>query len=155
MEYGLFPLVAEAAGDMIASIPVDASEAELHPVIQGLDALSIVSAAVIGYVGVGIMLYGAFRAITQFTRYVFRRSVRLSHIRIEFGKHLALGLEFFVGKDIIESVVQPTWDELGKLAAIVLLRTALTVFLARELRELGEEMKVEQIERRLNPGKKA
>lgn len=150
MEFSVFPTVAEAAQAMIASIPGDAVEAELHPFIQGLDALSIVCAAVIGYVGIVIMMYGALRAAVQFMEYAWRRNVRLSRIRIDLGKHLALGLECFVGKDIIQTVVHPSWDDLGKLAVIVLLRAALTVFLARELKELAEEMKIERMERRMS-----
>ncbi|PIR49316.1 hypothetical protein COU79_05570 [Candidatus Peregrinibacteria bacterium CG10_big_fil_rev_8_21_14_0_10_54_7] len=64
-------------------------------------------------------------------------------IRIELGKHLALGLEFLVGKDIVESIVHPTWNDLGKLGAIIALRTVVTVFLSRELKEVEEELKVE------------
>lgn len=54
-----------------------------------------------------------------------------------------MGLEFLVGKDIIESVVHPTWDDLGKLGAIIILRTVVTIFLSRELKEVEEEFKLE------------
>lgn len=149
METNPFTTVAEAAGEMIEAIPVDAPEAQLHPLVHGLDALSIVSAAIIGYVGVSIMMYGAAKSAIEFAVYSVRKTTHLSHIRIELGKHLALGLEFFVGKDIIESVVQPSWDDLGKLGVIVLLRTILTVFLSRELKEVEQEMKIEKMEQKM------
>lgn len=155
MEQNPLQLVADATGEMIEAIPMDAPEAEMHPLVHGLDAISIVSATVIGYVGVGIMMYGAFRSTVQFLSYSIRKTTHLSHIRIELGKHLALGLEFFVGKDIIESVVHPSWDDLGKLGVIVLLRTILTVFLSRELKEVEEEMRIEKIERKMNRKKGA
>jgi uncharacterized membrane protein len=55
-------------------------------------------------------------------------------------------LEFLVGKDIVESIVHPTWDDLGKLGAIIILRTVVTIFLSRELKEVEEELNVESKE---------
>jgi uncharacterized membrane protein len=37
--------------------------------------------------------------------------------------------------DILATAIAPTWDEIGKLAAIAVLRTALNYFLERELKE--------------------
>jgi uncharacterized membrane protein len=121
----------------------------LPPLTAGLDSFSMVSAGIIGYVGVVIMMIGSIKALWLFTLYLATGKGRFSHIRIDLGKHLALGLEFFIGKDIIESVVHPTWDQLGKLGAIVLLRTVITIFLARELKEVEEEMRVEQMEKKI------
>lgn len=126
----------------------------LHPLVAGLDSFSIVSAGIIGYVGVAVLMIGSAKAIWMFTRFFATGRGRFSHIRIDLGKHLALGLEFFIGKDIIESVVHPTWDDLGKLGAIILLRTVITVFLSRELKEVEEEMKVEKQEMKMNRMKK-
>jgi uncharacterized membrane protein len=36
-------------------------------------------------------------------------------------------------------MIEPSWDQLGKLAAIVLLRTAIQYSLSRELREVAAE----------------
>lgn len=148
-----FVQLAEATESMIEAIPADAPEAELHPLVHGLDAISIVSAAAIGYVGVGVMMLGAVKAVYHYVQHIVRGDAHLAHIRIELGKHLALGLEFFVGKDIIESVVHPSWDDLGKLGVIVALRTILTVFLSRELKEVEEEIKVERLEARMERSK--
>lgn len=116
------------------------------PLTHGLDQFSITSAALIGYAGVGIIMYGTIRSFFQFLASIIGKQKNLSRIRIDLGKHLALGLEFFVGKDIIESVVHPTWDDLGKLGAIIVLRTVVTIFLSRELKEVEQEIKVEQEE---------
>lgn len=142
--------IKDSATTLLQATPTHEQEAAIHPLVHGLDSFSILCAAAIGYVGVAIMMVGAVKSIFQFGQYVATKNVHLSHIRIELGKHLALGLEFFVGKDIIESVVSPSWDDLGKLGAIVLLRTILTVFLARELKEVEEELTVEKMERSMN-----
>jgi hypothetical protein len=46
---------------------------------------------------------------------------------------LALALEFLLGADILRTAVEPSWDEIGRLAAIAAIRTALNFFLQREI----------------------
>lgn len=55
-------------------------------------------------------------------------------IRLALGRSLALALEFELGADILKTAVAPTWNDIGLLAAIAVLRTALNYFLERELR---------------------
>ncbi|WP_374868430.1 DUF1622 domain-containing protein [Pelatocladus sp. BLCC-F211] len=52
-------------------------------------------------------------------------------IRLSLGKSLTLSLEFALAADILRSVIAPTWDEIGKLAAIIALRTILNYFLSK------------------------
>jgi len=40
-----------------------------------------------------------------------------------------------LGADILATAIAPTWDQIGKLAAIAVIRTALNHFLRRELEE--------------------
>jgi uncharacterized membrane protein len=42
-------------------------------------------------------------------------------------------LEFELAADILNTAVTPTWNEIGKLAAIATLRTALNYFLQRDI----------------------
>lgn len=55
-------------------------------------------------------------------------------IRLSLGRSLALALELELGADILKTAVAPTWNDIGLLAAIAVLRTALNYFLERELR---------------------
>jgi uncharacterized membrane protein len=50
-----------------------------------------------------------------------------------YGMWLLLGLEFELAADIIGSVLSPTWQEVGKLGAIAVIRTFLNYFLERDL----------------------
>jgi uncharacterized membrane protein len=50
-----------------------------------------------------------------------------------FGMWLLLGLEFALAADIIGSVVAPTWQDIGELGAIAVIRTFLNYFLERDL----------------------
>ncbi|MBK0402026.1 DUF1622 domain-containing protein [Adhaeribacter sp. BT258] len=58
-----------------------------------------------------------------------------SGIRHNLGRSLALALEFLLGADILQTAVAPTWDDIGKLAAIAVLRTGLNYFLELEMKE--------------------
>lgn len=50
-----------------------------------------------------------------------------------FAVWLALSLEFALAADIADTVIAPTWDDIGKLAAIATIRTVLNLFLERDL----------------------
>ena len=61
-------------------------------------------------------------------------AVPKEEIRLSLGRSLALALELELGADILKTAVAPTWNDIGLLAAIAVLRTALNYFLERELR---------------------
>ena len=69
------------------------------------------------------------------------RSIRISskdvftETRLTLARYLALALELQLGADILSTAVSPSWDQIGKLAAIAVIRTALNYFLLRELHE--------------------
>lgn len=46
-------------------------------------------------------------------------------LRVEFGHRIVLALEFFISADIIRSIQTPSFQELGRLGAIVVIRTVL------------------------------
>ncbi|HYU19372.1 MAG TPA: DUF1622 domain-containing protein [Chloroflexota bacterium] len=54
-------------------------------------------------------------------------------LRLELGRSLALSLEFLLGADILRTAVEPSWDEIARLAAIATIRTGLNYFLQREI----------------------
>lgn len=62
---------------------------------------------------------------------------------LKFGVAIALALEFALAADIIRSTIAPSWDAIGKLAAIAAIRTLLNFFLVRDLENLGEADKRE------------
>ncbi|NJM21220.1 MAG: DUF1622 domain-containing protein [Richelia sp. SM1_7_0] len=57
-------------------------------------------------------------------------------IRLSLGQWLALSLEFALAADILRSTIAPSWDDIGKLAAIIALRTILNYFLSQEIEEV-------------------
>jgi uncharacterized membrane protein len=56
-------------------------------------------------------------------------------IRLAFARYLTLALELQLAADILSTSVAPTWERIGKLAAIAVIRTALNFFLGKELKD--------------------
>jgi uncharacterized membrane protein len=46
---------------------------------------------------------------------------------------VAVALEFQLASDVLQTAISPSWDQLGILAAIATIRTALHFFLSREM----------------------
>jgi uncharacterized membrane protein len=44
-----------------------------------------------------------------------------------------VALEFQLASDVLQTAISPSWDQLGILAAIATIRTALHFFLSREM----------------------
>lgn len=87
-------------------------------------------------VGALIICLGVVLAIYQLTVHFIReQSNNFNHVRLTLGKYLVLALEFQVGADILSTAIAPSWEQIGKLGAIALIRTILNYFLTRELAE--------------------
>jgi uncharacterized membrane protein len=82
---------------------------------------------------IGIAL---IKFLIKYIRHLFHPNDGITNqsIRIHFGSALTVALELLLAADILATAIAPTWDEIGKLAAIAVLRTALNYFLERELR---------------------
>lgn len=50
------------------------------------------------------------------------------------ARHLALALEFELGADILGTAISPSWDQIGKLGAVAVIRTGLNFFLSMEMK---------------------
>lgn len=56
---------------------------------------------------------------------------------LRFARWLVVGLTFQLAADIIETSIAPSWQDIGQLAAIAAIRTALNYFLERDISEIG------------------
>ena len=69
-----------------------------------------------------------------------RQTADFTAIRLALARYLALALEFQLGADILSTAIAPSWEQIGKLGAIAVIRTALNYFLSREMREERHEV---------------
>lgn len=103
--------------------------------VQGLKLfIETIGALIIG-LGVLIALFYFIRALIppQVESY--------NKIRLVLARYLALALEFQLGADILSTAIAPSWDQIGKLGAIAVIRTALNYFLFLEMKEEQTENK--------------
>ncbi len=93
-------------------------------------------ATAIEVVGVAIIVVGAIVATVFFLRPGFHREwdEAFRNYRANLGRGILLGLEFLVAADIIGTVaITPTFESLGVLALIILIRTFLSFALGVEI----------------------
>jgi uncharacterized membrane protein len=86
--------------------------------------------------GVAAILIATLLATSIYVRGVRRGQARTAYeqYRANLGRGILLGLEFLVGADIIATVTAPlTWQSVGLLGAIVLIRTLLSFSLETEI----------------------
>ena len=104
-------------------------------------------ATIISVTSLLIVTYGALIVVISFFRNELKRLTgnysitNIRKLRAVFGTYLLLGLEFLIASDILKTVLEPTLNELAILGGIVVLRTVLSVFLNKEIKELETENK--------------
>ena len=94
------------------------------------------AALLVEIAAVFIVTYGALEAFAKLLWII--ATPRTSHgarkaLWRRFGMWLLLGLEFELAADIIGSVVSPSWQDIGELGAIAVIRTFLNYFLEHDL----------------------
>jgi len=62
------------------------------------------------------------------------KSEAITTMRTHLGGALSLSLEFLIGADVLKTAISPSWNEIGMLGAIVIIRTVLNYFLMQDLR---------------------
>jgi len=83
-----------------------------------------------------VVTFGTLQAFAHSLRAMFRpspggRDFHDGYIR--FGRWLIAGLTFQLAADIVQTAFAPSWDELGKLAAIAAIRAFISYFLEHDL----------------------
>lgn len=101
------------------------------------DAVTVIDAMALVIVVVGTVeaffagLLAAFRTPSS------HRRVR--EVWLRYGRWLVAGLTFQLAADIIGTSIAPSWQEVGQLGAIAVIRTFLNYFLERDLAELRDQ----------------
>lgn len=101
---------------------------------------SQLAVGVINAMALLIIVMGTLIAFVSALRVMFVRVT--GHARravwISYARWLVAGLTFQLAADIIESATAESWDAVGRLAAIAVIRTFLNYFLERDLAEVRE-----------------
>jgi uncharacterized membrane protein len=123
----------------------ETSQHFLHMLVQWLRlTLEAIGALVIAAGAVrGLMAFAASRSAPAEVRFV--------PIRLTLARYLSLALEFQLAADILSTAISPSWDEIGKLAAIAVIRTGLNYFLGLEVKNESESLAAGPSREQANP----
>jgi uncharacterized membrane protein len=95
--------------------------------------------------GAAVVTWGTLHGLSMLLHRVWRSLQKLHveeslrDIRIVIGEKMALGLDFFLAGDIIGTIVVPSKDTLMILGGIVVIRTVMAYFLAKEIEKKAAE----------------
>jgi uncharacterized membrane protein len=115
---------------------------EFHTVESGVIVTVQWLRLIVETIGAAVVGIGIFVAAWSALRGVLQHAFSFNESRISFARYLALALEFQLGADILSTAIAPGWQEIGKLGAIAIIRTALNFFLMREMQEEREQVAV-------------
>jgi uncharacterized membrane protein len=115
---------------------------------QGIREITLATSLVVEGLAALIVAYAvaetAVRLLLSVRRHSSHGDPAVAHdakedIRLRLGRWLALALELLLGADILRTAVAPSWSEIGQLAAIAAIRTALNFFLQREIEDARQK----------------
>lgn len=104
-------------------------------------------ALVINVVAIVIVVGGVLQALVGLLRAMLQRAATLAIKRLlwlDLARWLIAGLTFQLAADIVETAISPTWDDLGKFAAIAAIRTLLSVSLDRDMNAISERQHADE-----------
>jgi uncharacterized membrane protein len=93
-------------------------------------------ASLLEFFGVVVIVIGVILATAGYVRDVASRGGEAAYprYRANLGRGILLGLEILIGADIIATIISPlTWESVGLLGLIVLIRTFLSFSLEAEI----------------------
>ena len=104
----------------------------------------------LSFVSIIILVWGVVLSVKDFLISQIRprdknaRLQMLTEIKNRLGGYVLLSLEILIAADIIDSIVKPTFDDIVRLAAIVAIRTVISYFLNKEIKEADMKKDREQ-----------
>lgn len=123
-----------SAGETGPFVSSHLKEHAQHTMLFLADAIQLCAAVLIGLAAV----QATVRSLVIF----FRRGPvepATEDVRLRLGRWLVLALEFQVAADVLRTAVAPNWNEIGQLAAIIVLGTVLNFFLQKEIEKAAHK----------------
>jgi uncharacterized membrane protein len=95
-----------------------------------------------------VIVIGMLKASVSFMKdSLFKKESReaMNETKMELGHSFSLGLGFLIGASILKTVVAPTWDDIGKLSAIMAIRTILNYFLTKDIKDINTTKQITEV----------
>ncbi|KST69562.1 DUF1622 domain-containing protein [Mastigocoleus testarum] len=85
-----------------------------------------------------IISIGIIKGLVIYLRNAFSFSASakvFQESRLQMGYSFSLGLSFLVGGSILRTTITPSWEDIGRLAAIIVIRTVLNYLLLQSIKK--------------------
>jgi uncharacterized membrane protein len=90
-----------------------------------------------------VIIFGTVEAFIDGLRLFF--SSKTSHqkrdVWLRYARWLIAGLTFQLAADLIETSIRTSWESIGQLGAIAVIRTFLNYYLEKDMAEIREEQR--------------
>jgi uncharacterized membrane protein len=83
-------------------------------------------------IAIAVIAFGVIEALIGIAR-VGVRSAQRRAVWLLFARWLVAGMTFQLAADVVNTSFDPSWDQIGHLAAIAAIRTFLSFFLDRDI----------------------
>ncbi|HWM80467.1 MAG TPA: DUF1622 domain-containing protein [Pseudolabrys sp.] len=99
-----------------------------------------VASVAIDFIALMIVIVGTVEAAIGGLRLMFKNSSghQRRDVWLNYARWLVAALTFQLAADIIETSIAPTWDDVGRLAVIAIVRTLLNYFLEKDLEDIRD-----------------
>ena len=110
--------------------------------MEQIEAVLEMIAVAVDLVGISILLVAALKFLVHYVGFEIKRlgglesCDRIRELRLGLGSYILLSLEFMIVSDIINSALSKNLDDFLLLGLLVVIRTALSYFLGRDLDEV-------------------
>ena len=114
-------------------------------IIEMIEGPLEIAAQVIDLIGISILVIAAAKFLYHYGMFEYERYqgmncvLMIRDLRLQLGSYILLALEFMIIGDVIHSALTRTLDEFLLLGILVIIRTALSYFLALDLKEAQKE----------------
>jgi len=105
-----------------------------------MEIVNIIRIAISG-IGIVVIVWGVLMTVLKLLQLEYKRFRGMNIcksrelLRHHFSSYLLIGLEFMIASDIIHTVLKPTMQDLIVLGSMVAIRTVISYFLNKELRD--------------------
>jgi uncharacterized membrane protein len=130
-------LVAVVALVIVAAVFAPFSEAFIPGLEDIIDTMLNIATNIIYLIGGGVILFGAVLVTIRFVRCKLKDPYKPSCATRFLSGYLTLSLEFFIGAEIIKTVVTRTYEEFSLLILVIISRGLFSLILYLERRWHG------------------
>ena len=110
---------------------------QLHTVFEWLEMAIDVSAALIMVLAFAAAVFSYFKIVIGSKK--FGQLRLLQELRCELGVKLVFALELLIISDLLHSIISRSIDDMIIVGALVVIRTALSYFLNKEIEQIHGE----------------